>query len=143
MNLRVSRTFVRCAAIFTALACSLCLYLLASEICWQVSHAHPAKNNFILLLILLSVLPLLFIWECIRVWRYVPKAIESLSVIWAFSGVLVFFCGVHFWFQGWKVRGIIFGVIGLGVILCGWWITRQQGKLEAVRHRTTNIQCGS
>ena len=88
---------MRIAAVATVLACVWCLSFLAVGAYTEGSY-HP---KFLLFLGLMSVLPILFIWESVRAWRFLPKSVESLSVIWAFCGVGGIFYGLVPGFSLW------------------------------------------
>jgi len=64
--------------------------------------------NFLLLFLLWSVLPGWFIWESVRAWRFLPKSIESLSIIYVLAGMSGAFYGVMFGFvDGWRIPELL------------------------------------
>lgn len=130
MSIKLSRVIVRFMAVVTLVAC--CSFITFLFVMFY-GEFFRVQGKILAFLILLSVLPVVFIWQSVRAWRYVPKGIESLSVIWALTGIAVLFYGLIFGsLEGWDIQFIITTVIGFFVFFCGFWMTKQQKKLYDV-----------
>jgi hypothetical protein len=133
MSIQTSRTIVRVAAVVTVLVCGSCLTRLAADIYGEFFRSAKTHNNIILFFLLWGVLPTWFIWESIRAWRFLPKSIESLSIIWALAGLSGVSYGTMLGFvEGWKIWSVVVIVIGLCIFLFGIWMTKQQKRLYDV-----------
>jgi hypothetical protein len=129
MSIQASRAVVRIAAVATVLACGWFVSYLVAAFYLDISR----RPKFVLLVGLLSVLPTLFIWESVRAWRFLPKGIESLSIIWALAGVSgVFYGSILGFVDGWKIWSVAVIVIGFSIFLFGIWMTKQQKRLYDV-----------
>jgi tryptophan-rich sensory protein len=132
MSIQVSRAIVRIAAVITVLACGCFITFIVADVYDLILRHDRMRNGLIILLGLWSVLPILFICESIRAWRYVPKGIESLSLLWMISGIGGILNSLFFCFVDLKVQDAVFGVIGLCLLICALWMTRQAKKLHDV-----------
>jgi hypothetical protein len=132
MSIHVSRAIVRFAAAATALACGYCLSFMAAALYGEFCRQSGMRGNHMLLFGVWSVLPILSIGESVRAWRYVPKGIESLSLIWIIPGVGGVSYGLFLCFVDGKVLDVIIGVIGLCLLVCALWMTKQQRRLRDV-----------
>ena len=133
MSIQASKVVVRFAAVVTALACGSFLTHVVMKFFGELLGHSRIGGGEILLVGFISFLPILFIWESVRAWRFLPKSIESLSAIWALAGLSGVFYGLMLGFvDGWKIRNIIELVVGLFLFLFGVWMTRQRKRLYAV-----------
>lgn len=126
MSIQASRTVIRFAAVATVLACGWFISSLVVGFYGDISR----RPRIVLLVGLLSVLPLLFIWESIRAWRFLPKSIESLSIIWALAGLSAFSYSLMLGFlDSWNAWNTVAVFVGVILFLIGVWMTRQQKRL--------------
>ena len=132
MSIQISKAIVRFAAVATVLACGCCLALLAVATYTESFSQSRLRSNMIAFLVVCSVLPILFIWESVRAWRHVPKGIESLSVIWALSGVAAFFYGLFRCWADFRIQSVIVTAVGVLAFLCALWLTKQGKRLHDV-----------
>ena len=120
-------------AVVTALPCGFFLILLMVSFFRSLFDMSGMLGRTILFLGLAGFLPTYFIWSSVRAWRFLPKGIEALSVLWALAGLGVVFFGVMLgYMDGWKIRSITKVVGGLSIFLLGVWLTRQQKRLYDV-----------
>ena len=130
MSIQASKIVVRFAAVVTVLACGSFLTLLVAKFFGELFDQSRMRGGEILFVGFFSFLPILFIWESIRAWRFLPKSIESLSAIWALAGLSGVFYGLMLGYvDGWKIRNVTELVVGLFLFLLGVWMTRQQKRL--------------
>ena len=133
MSIQASKAVVRFAAVVTVLVCGYFLMLLVAGLFGELLGRSRIRGGEILFAGLLSVLPVLFIWESVRAWRFLPKSIESLSIIWTLAGLSGVFYGSALGIvDGWKIWNVVEIVLGLALFLFGVWMTRQQKRLYDV-----------
>ena len=133
MSIQASKVVVRFVAVVTVLACGYFLTVLLAKFFAEIFDDSGMRGGEILCVGFFSFLPILFIWQSVRAWRFLPRSIESLSAIWALAGLSGVFYGVILGYAvGWKTRSVTELVVGLFLILLGVWLTRQQKRLYDV-----------
>jgi hypothetical protein len=133
MSIQASKVVVRFVAMVTVLVCGYFLTVLLAKFFAELFDHSGMRGGEILCVGFFSFLPILFIWQSVRAWRFLPGSIESLSAIWALAGLGGVFYGVmvgHV--DGWKIRNVTEPVLGLFLILLGVWLTRQPKRLYDV-----------
>jgi hypothetical protein len=133
MSIQASKVVVRFVAVVTVLACGSFLTLLAAKFFGALFDQSGMRGGAILYVGLFGVLPIFFIWESVRAWRFLPKSIETLSAIWALAGLSGVSYGLILGFgDSWKIRNVTEIVVGLFLFVLGVWMTRQQKRLYDV-----------
>ena len=133
MSIQAAKVVVRFAAVVTGLACGSFLTLIVAKFFGELFDQSRVRGGEILAVGFFSFLPILFIWESVRAWRFLPKSIESLGAIWALAGLSGGFYGLILGYvDGWKIRNVTELVVGLFLFLLGVWMTRQQKRLYDV-----------
>ncbi|HSY17251.1 MAG TPA: hypothetical protein VK815_02915 [Candidatus Acidoferrales bacterium] len=133
MSIQASKVVVRFAAVVTVLVCGYFPTFLLAKFFGESLGPSRTRGGEILLVGIFSFLPILFIWESVRAWRFLPKSIGSLGAIWALAGLSGVSYGLILGFgDSWKIRYDIVTVVGLFLFLLGVWMTRQQKRLYDV-----------
>ena len=133
MSIQASKVVVRFVAVVTVLVCGHFLTVLLAKFFGELFDQSGMLGGKILCVGFFSFLPILFIWESVRAWRFLPKSIETLSAIWTLVGLGGVFYGVMLGYvDGWKIRNVTELVVGLLICLLGVWMTRQQKRLYDV-----------
>ena len=130
MSIQASKVIVRFVAVVTVLACGSFLTLIVAKFFGELFDQSKVRGGEILAVGFFSFLPILFIWESVRAWRFLPRGIESLSAIWALAGLSGVFYGFMLGYaDGWKIRNVTALVVGLFLFFLGVWMTRQRKRL--------------